>query len=74
MSETLFLSADELAALTGLVQPAAQIRWLSRNGLRHFVRADGRPVVPRKALEDSEQLLTRGAPIGPDLDAVRVPH
>lgn len=47
----MFLSPEQLLELTGYVQPAAQIRWLRRNGVRHFVRADGRPVVQPSALE-----------------------
>lgn len=73
MNAAPFLSPEELVELTGLVQPAAQVRWLVRNGLRHFVRADGRPVVTRHALEHAEERLS-SAPIGPDLDAVRIPH
>jgi hypothetical protein len=41
-----FLSDADVATLTGRKQPAAQRRWLARNGLRFFVRADGRPAVP----------------------------
>lgn len=41
----MFLTPDELQQLTGLRQNAAQIRWLARQGIRHRVRADGRPVV-----------------------------
>lgn len=47
----MFLSAEQLLELTGYIQPAAQIRWLQKNGVRHFVRADGHPVVQPSALE-----------------------
>lgn len=43
----LYMSHDELQELTGLIQPAAQIRWLKANGVEHFVRVDGKPRVPK---------------------------
>lgn len=45
----MFLSADQLHELTGLTQSAAQVRWLRKNGIRHYIRADGRPSVPADA-------------------------
>lgn len=36
-----FLTADELEDLTGLVQPAAQARWLKKERIRARRRADG---------------------------------
>lgn len=60
------LSDESLEQLTGYRQKAAQIRWLQQNGVRHYVRADGRAVVTETALD---------APVanrrGPNLDAVR---
>lgn len=41
-----FLTAEQLRELTGYVKPSKQIEWLTRNGIRHFVNAYGRPVVP----------------------------
>lgn len=41
----MFLSADDLRALTGYVKPALQRRWLLANGYKFDVRADGRPAV-----------------------------
>jgi hypothetical protein len=58
-----FLSPDEVRDLTGCVQPAAQRRWLARNGLRFFVRADGRPSVPKDQ-------ITPDRPAGPNLEAL----
>ena len=46
----MFLTADELQELTGYVRPSAQVRWLIRNGVAHYRRADGKPVVTREAL------------------------
>lgn len=66
----MFLTAEQLQELTGYRQAAAQVRWLQRNGITHYVRADGRPVVPASAL------VTDGKhrPAAPDLDSVRVGH
>lgn len=47
---TIFLTSEELADLTGYVQSAAQVRWLRRNRVHHFIRADGRPRVPRESI------------------------
>lgn len=46
----MFLTPDQLRELTGYRMPAYQVRWLQRNGVRHFVRADGRPSVPVEAV------------------------
>lgn len=51
----MFLTDEQLRELTGRQRPAAQIRWLRANGLRHWVRADGHPVVPVSAVEGREQ-------------------
>lgn len=47
----IFLSTGELYELTGYRLAAYQVRWLQRQGITHWVRADGKPVVPRSALE-----------------------
>lgn len=67
----MFLTADQLEELTGYRQAAAQVRWLQRNGITHYVRADGRPVVPSTAITGGA--ASRGR-TGPDLDSVRVRH
>ena len=41
----MFLTQMEIEELTGLKQPARQIRWLLANGYCPDVRADGRPAV-----------------------------
>lgn len=46
----MFLTAAELEQLTGLRQGKAQIRWLQRNRISHFVRADGKPAVTHQAV------------------------
>ena len=47
----MFLTPDELATLTGRKRASAQLRWLSGNGLRFIVGADGRPRVLRAEVE-----------------------
>lgn len=71
---TLFLTRKQLEELTGLVQPAAQIRWLQKNGVRHYIRADGHPRVPLTAIDREPAAAGAGTRIGPDLDAVRLRH
>ena len=62
----LWLAPNELEKLTGRVQSAAQIRWLQRNRVRHFVNANGQVIVLHSALsEPTEQKR------GPKLEAVR---
>ena len=41
----MFLTPDELVTLTGYKRPADQVRWLERNGVPHWINAQGRPVV-----------------------------
>lgn len=47
----MFLTPEQLEDLTGLKQAAAQIRWLQKNGVEHYVRADGQVRVVPAALE-----------------------
>lgn len=64
----MFLTPDQLHELTGLIQAAAQVRWLRKNGIRHYIRADGRPCVPADAFTKPDAPLKRQ----PNFDAVRV--
>ncbi len=50
MGNELFLTRDEVHQLTGYKISKKQIEWLTRNGVRHWVPATGRPVVPRSAI------------------------
>jgi hypothetical protein len=47
MSETEFLTADELTGVTGYKRIVRQRNWLDRNGWSYVVNAAGRPVVGR---------------------------
>ncbi len=42
----MFLTPEQLRELTGYQLAAYQIRWLQSRGVTHWVRADGKPVVP----------------------------
>ena len=42
----MILTRDQLQALTGYKQRTRVLGWLRRNGIRHYVRADGWPAVP----------------------------
>ena len=44
MSETEFLTAEELAEVTGYKHVASQREWLDKNGWPYVVNASGRPV------------------------------
>jgi hypothetical protein len=54
----MFLTADELARLTGYRRPSAQIRWLKARRVRHFVNAAGLPVVARAWLGVGGEIVT----------------
>ena len=63
----LFLTSEELEALTGYRVAARQIRWLQSQGITHLVSARRKPVVPRATIEG------RAAPApakGPDWSAL----
>lgn len=62
----MFLTQEQVVELTGLTQPAAQRRWLSRLAVPFRVRADGRPVVMVADLT-----MTEAPPVRPRFDAVR---
>lgn len=67
---TAFLTDDELADLTGLRQAAAQIRWLRKNKVKVYERADGKPRVPRWAVESREDRPQVGQ-VSPNFEALR---
>lgn len=71
MVDTLFLTPEQLEDLTGLRQPAAQIRWLRANRITVYVRADGRPRVPVSELQRRAQPTDAGAPSQPNFEALR---
>ena len=48
----MFLSATELADLTGYVRPSAQVRWLQEKGWPFTIGGDGQPKVLRRLVEE----------------------
>jgi hypothetical protein len=57
----LFLTDSELEYMSGYKQPAAQIRWLQKWGIRHVVSSLGNPRVTRSAVEGT----TKTEPVKP---------
>ena len=53
-SSNMFLRKGELEELTGYKMPACQIKWLKVQGIRHWISAISRPVVPRAQFEGQE--------------------
>lgn len=68
-----FLTVAQVRDLTGLTQPSAQIRWLRKNGVTHYVRVDGHPRVPISAVTNPSEPKSIAQAV-PDFDAVRVGH
>jgi hypothetical protein len=54
-----FLSPEDVEALTGYRKPALQRRWLVANGYRFDVRADGRPALLRSQVEARQHVAAR---------------
>ncbi|MGH8652036.1 MAG: DUF4224 domain-containing protein [Gammaproteobacteria bacterium] len=58
---SIFLSAEEIATLTGKRRKSCQIAWLRNSGVPFYVNASGRPVVTRAAVEgqkkDSDNII-----------------
>lgn len=47
----MFLSDRQVRRLTGENEKSAQIRWLVAQGVRHWVNAAGKPIVPVSEIE-----------------------
>ena len=63
----LTLSCDEIREITGKRRKSAQVRALRDMGLRHWVRPDGKPVVPVSALDGKDR---KEQEVKPDFDAL----
>lgn len=63
----MFLTQQQIQELTGYRRKCEQVRWLRKNGIRHYVRADGHPTVPANALEAPRQKVRAE----PNLEAVQ---
>lgn len=70
----MFLTAAELAELTGYVRPSAQVRWLRARHWRFELNAAGHPRVARAYLE-KRMVAREGAgaveSASPDFGAIR---
>ncbi len=66
----MFLTADELRALTGYQKPVLQRRWLAETGYSFEVRCDGRPVVSRAHYESRQHGPQQQRTVGPNLGAL----
>ncbi|MGI2111857.1 DUF4224 domain-containing protein [Shewanella frigidimarina] len=65
------LTKDELEQLSGLTQPAAQVKWLKTQGINHFVRNDGRPSVTWEFVNNPHgSTLTNIKPAQPNFGAL----
>lgn len=58
----MFLTPDEIAALTGKVRPSAQVRALRAMGIEHRIRPDGSPAVLRAALDPAQRAPREALP------------
>ncbi|MGI4717252.1 MAG: DUF4224 domain-containing protein [Janthinobacterium lividum] len=58
----MFLTADDLAELTGRKIKSKQIEALRRMGLPFHVNAAGKPVVPVAAIEGRKHVAAAAAP------------
>jgi hypothetical protein len=47
----MFLTAEQLIEVTGFRRPSAQVRWLSRAGMKFAIGGDGQIKVLRAELE-----------------------
>lgn len=64
----MFLTSEQLQELTGYRQAAAQVRWLRKNGVAHYVRSDGKPKVHEDAVRPKG--ISAAAPKGPNFAAL----
>lgn len=67
----MFLTADEVADLTGLKRPTAQASWLRANGWPVEVDAAGRPKVLRAVVEARMGAMSTEAKERPRWEALR---
>lgn len=65
----MFLTPDELEALTGYKTGARQCRWLAQNDYSFDVRADGRPALSR-AVYDARHAPAKRRPSAMNLAAL----
>jgi uncharacterized protein (DUF1778 family) len=71
-NRALYLTAREVRELSGYQMKSQQVMWLRKNGIHHYVRADGRPIVPLGATDPPKPGEPGPEKFKPDFDAVRV--
>ena len=67
----MFLSREELEALTERTRKADQVAWLRRNRIPHLVGANGHPRVSRAFVENVLAGKRNVAECEPNFDALR---
>ncbi|WGL95958.1 DUF4224 domain-containing protein [Arsenophonus nasoniae] len=67
--QSIYLSDDELARMTGYKQKRAQIKWLEKNQLPHLVNKLGKPVVFRDLLFNKQKIIDKNE-VKPDFGAL----
>lgn len=65
----MFLTAEQLQDLTGYRLAKYQVIWLRKAGIRHYVRADGKPRVPVSAVDEGK--LAPAPIVQPDFAALK---
>lgn len=58
----MFLTAEEKFELTGYRRKSAQIAWLRRNRVPHFINAGGDPVILRSTFNELHNARPHGPP------------
>ena len=66
----MFLTQEELRALTDYKRPSDQIRWLTEHGYRFDVGASGRPKVLRSVIENRLESTKKPRTKSPRFDQV----
>lgn len=73
--ENIILTPDELHEITGLLYPAAQIKWLKKNHWQFVVNHKNKPIVgrdyARSKLAGSDKVDTKPARSLPNFENVR---
>jgi hypothetical protein len=71
---SIYLTSEELQAITGRVRPSAQVKWFRANGFTVLERADGMPLVSRAHFElvmgGVESHEGRNREVEPDYDSL----
>jgi hypothetical protein len=61
-AEPMFLTSDEVCALTGFRLPSRQVSWLRLKGWRFEINSNRQPIVARKYAEKMLGCMTQDQP------------